>query len=133
VLLRGEKYSLHNSVTSAINDFFLYTVYLHLETIGSPTLPMNFWVLASVFPWELSLYSSWLSHKWSCKNFGGLADHRYLTYTSVHIVWEDVSYSIGFLIFGAQTMEVYVFLLPEAHSPFVASSLDFTRLAPFGT
>lgn len=58
-----------------------------------------------------SLFSSWFSHKWSCKNFGGPTDHWNLTYTSVHFIGEDVAYSIGSLVFGPENMEVYLFLL----------------------
>lgn len=77
-------------------------------------LGMNFWALLS---WGICVclgsatVLTLVLHKWSCKDFGDLTRHRDLTYTSVHVILEDVSYSDDSLTFGTQSGDIHFLLL----------------------
>lgn len=124
---------LHNIVASVINDFFLITVHLQLEMIWSQMLHMNFWAPLS---WGtcVRLGSATVLRKWSCKDFGDLTCHQDLTYTSVHVIWENVSYSDDSLIFGTQSEDIHFLLLCWGLltlSQFTLSALDLSGCLPF--
>lgn len=112
--------------------FFLITVHLHLEMIWSQMLHMNFWAPLS---WGtcVCLGSATVLRKWSCKDFGDLTCHQDLTYTSVHVIWENVSYSDDSLIFGTQSEDIHFLLLSWGLLTVHTLRSGFARLPPFWT
>ena len=115
--LSEKEKSLHNIATqycSKCDQWFFNTVHLHLEMICNQMLRMNFWTPLS---WGICVrlgsatVLTLVLHKWSCKDFGDLTRHRDLTYTSVHVILEDVSYSDDSLTFGTQSRDIHFLLL----------------------
>lgn len=116
--------------------FFLNTVHLHLEMIWSQMLHMNFWAplswgicvrLGSATIFMVVLLT------WSCKDFGDLTCHQDLTYTSVHVIWENVSYSDDSLIFGTQSEDIHFLLLCWGLLTVHTLCSGFARPPPFWT
>lgn len=104
--------------------------------IWSQMLHMNFWAplswgicvrLGSATIFMVVLLT------WSCKDFGDLTCHQDLTYTSVHVIWENVSYSDDSLIFGTQSEDIHFLLLCWGLLTVHILFSGFAGLPPFWT
>lgn len=137
--LSEKEKSLHNIATqyrSKCDQWCFNTVHLHLEMMCNQMLQMSFWAplsrgicvrLGSATVLMLVL------HKWSCKDFGDLTRHQDLTYTSVHVILEDVSYSDDSLTFGTQSGDIHFLLLCWGLFTVYTLWSGFARLPPFWT
>lgn len=128
---------LHSIVASVINDFFFKTQFTStwrwFEVKCYTWISEHLYLEASVYAWDLPPFSWWFSVKWSCKDFGDLTCHQDLTYTSVHVIWENVSYSDDSLIFGTQSEDIHFLLLCWGLLTVHTLFSGFAGLPPFWT
>lgn len=133
--------NLHNIATQYCSKcdqwFFLKTQFTStwrwFEVKCYTWISEHLYLEASVYAWDLPPFSWWFSVKWSCKDFGDLTCHQDLTYTSVHVIWENVSYSDDSLIFGTQSEDIHFLLLCWGLLTVHTLCSGFARPPPFWT